>query len=51
MLNFYVNRAGKNLPAAQKRILEKAKEELRGLFGRTSPKRDNAADRQHARKR
>ena len=51
MLNFYVNRAGKNLPAAQKRILDRAKEELRGLFGRTAPKRDNAADRQHARKR
>lgn len=29
MLNFYINRAGKNLPASQKRILEKAKEELK----------------------
>jgi hypothetical protein len=36
MLNFYINRAGKKLPAAQKRVLEGAKEELRGLFGRTS---------------
>jgi hypothetical protein len=36
MLNFYANRAGKNLPAAQKRVLERAKEELRRLFGRTS---------------
>lgn len=29
MLNFYINRAGKNLPARQKRVLEKAKIELR----------------------
>ena len=32
MLNFYINRAGKQLDADQKRILEQAKEELRGLF-------------------
>lgn len=32
MLNFYINRAGHNLPAKQKRVLERAKEELRGLF-------------------
>jgi hypothetical protein len=31
MLNFYINRAGKNLDPKQKRILEKAKEELRKL--------------------
>lgn len=29
MLNFYINRAGKNLPVSQKRILERAKEELK----------------------
>jgi hypothetical protein len=34
MLNFYVNRAGRNLPAERKRVLERAKEELRRLFGR-----------------
>jgi hypothetical protein len=34
MLNFYINRAGKNLPAGQKRVLEAAKDELRRLFGR-----------------
>jgi hypothetical protein len=34
MLNFYINRAGSNLPAAQKQVLEKAKEELRTLFGK-----------------
>ena len=34
MLTFYINRAGKNLPAKQKRTLEAAKERLRVLFGR-----------------
>lgn len=32
MLNFYINRAGANLPARQKRVLTKAKEELRRQF-------------------
>ena len=35
MLNFYLNRAGKNLPEKKKKILELAKEELRILFGKT----------------
>lgn len=34
MLTFYINRAGRNLPAAQRRILESAKKELRIAFGR-----------------
>ena len=34
MLNFYINRAGHNLPARQKRTLTQAKSELRRLFGR-----------------
>ena len=34
MLNFYINRAGKNLPEERKKILEKAKDELRAAFGR-----------------
>src|SRR5947208_14744822 len=34
MLNFYINRADKNLPKKQKRVLEKAKDELRDVFGR-----------------
>jgi hypothetical protein len=34
MLNFYINRAGKNLSASQKKILEQAKIELRKQFGR-----------------
>jgi hypothetical protein len=34
MLTFYINRAGKGLPARRKRTLEKAKDELRREFGR-----------------
>ena len=34
MLVFYINRAGKGLSAAEKRKLEKAKDELRALYGR-----------------
>jgi hypothetical protein len=34
MLVFYINRAGKNLPASRKRTLNKAKDELREQFGR-----------------
>jgi hypothetical protein len=34
MLNFYENRAGKNLSKRQKAPLEKAKNKLRKLFGR-----------------
>jgi hypothetical protein len=34
MLNFYQNRAGRNLSAARLRSLQQAKDELRKLFGR-----------------
>lgn len=34
MLTFYVNRAGKNLPATRKKTLMRAKDELRRQFGR-----------------
>ena len=34
MLNFYINRAGKKLPAEQRDILERAKDELRELYGK-----------------
>ncbi len=34
MLVFYVNRAGKNLDAGQRRTLERAKDELRRAFNR-----------------
>jgi hypothetical protein len=33
MLTFYINRAGKNLPAGRKKILEDAKQVLREEFG------------------
>jgi Protein of unknown function (DUF3175) len=32
MLNFYINRAGRNLPDSRRRILERAKAELRASF-------------------
>ena len=32
MLTFYINRAGRDLPAGQKRVLEKARDELRDMF-------------------
>ncbi|MDB6084122.1 MAG: hypothetical protein JWN43_2003 [Gammaproteobacteria bacterium] len=34
MLNFEINRGGKNLSAEQRRVLNQAKSELRKLFGR-----------------
>jgi hypothetical protein len=34
MLNFYVNRAGRNLPRSRKAVLERAKQALRAAFGR-----------------
>ena len=35
MLTFFVNRAGRNSTPSQKHILDRAKDELRKLFGRT----------------
>jgi hypothetical protein len=34
MLVFYINRAGKNLDQDRRRVLERAKEELRVLYGK-----------------
>ena len=34
VLTFYINRAGADLPAKQKKILEAAKDELRKAFGK-----------------
>ncbi len=34
MLTFYINRAGKNLPTKRRKVLERAKGELRHAFGR-----------------
>lgn len=39
MLTFYINRAGKNLEADQKKVLERAKDEIRKLYGREAVKR------------
>ena len=48
MLNFYINRAGRNLPRARRDKLEAAKEELRALYGR--PRRAPAGRRPVRRK-
>src|SRR5579884_2963927 len=48
MLNFFINRGGKNLSAKQKQTLEKAKDELRIAFGR-EPK-GRAASRSRTRR-
>jgi hypothetical protein len=34
MLTFYINRAGRNLSAAKRKTLQRAKDELRQQFGR-----------------
>jgi putative cell wall-binding protein len=34
MLNFYINRGGKNLPEKQRQILDQAKDELKKLYGK-----------------
>jgi hypothetical protein len=34
MLNYYINRAGRNLPASRKEVLNRAKDDLRALYGR-----------------
>ena len=39
MLNFYINRAGKDLPQKRKRVLERAKDALRELFHRKAKKK------------
>jgi hypothetical protein len=35
MLTFYINRAGKELPADRRKTLEAAKDELRKVFGKS----------------
>ncbi len=37
MLSFYINRAGKNLPADRRKVLEQAKVELRKVFHKPLP--------------
>ncbi|PIO99436.1 conserved hypothetical protein [uncultured Pleomorphomonas sp.] len=36
MLTFYINRAGQNLTASRKKVLEEAKDELRRAYGKTA---------------
>jgi hypothetical protein len=45
MLTFYLNRAGKNLPATRRRTLMRAKEELRRQFGRTPARKQSGSRR------
>src|SRR5687768_3112342 len=48
MLTFHLNRGGKGLSASQRKVLERAKNELRALFGRT-PTRANKANKKSRR--
>jgi hypothetical protein len=50
MLTFYLNRAGKNLPAGRRRTLMRAKDELRRQFGR-APARKRPPSRGRTRSR
>ena len=34
MLTFYINRAGSNLPASRRKVLDRAKDELKHQFGK-----------------
>lgn len=43
MLNFYINRAGRQLPATRRARLEAAKDELRDLFGKPRRKPSRAS--------
>lgn len=38
MLTFYMNRAGENLSASQEKVLNRAKDELRALYGKKPAK-------------
>ena len=51
MLNFYINRGGKNLSKTQVAKLESAKGELRRLYHRDAPKRKTRATSSSRRKR
>lgn len=45
MLTFYINRAGHNLSAGRRRILERAKDALRADFGRPAQRAAKVRDR------
>ena len=42
MLNFHLNRGGKGLSAAQRKVLERAKGELRELYGKDAAAKKSA---------
>jgi hypothetical protein len=46
MLNFYINRAGRNLGEGRTHILERAKEELRIAFGKESDRTKGTSKRE-----
>ena len=48
MLTFYLNRAGKNLPAGRRKTLMRAKDELRRQFGRAQPRKQARSRRRIA---
>lgn len=50
MLNFYINRAGKNLSQKRQEKLEQAKDELRALFGKDQDQKQKKKKR-NSRKR
>jgi Protein of unknown function (DUF3175) len=45
MLTFYLNRAGKNLPASRRKTLMRAKDELRRQFGRAPARKQTRTHR------
>ena len=49
MLNFHINRAGKSLTGVQRGRLERAKDALRKLFGKTDPSKTTPSDSSHKR--
>ena len=52
MLTFYINRAGKNMPASRRRTLERAKDDLRRLYGKSvAPRKSHAMSKRAARSR
>jgi hypothetical protein len=45
MLTFYLNRAGRNLPASRRKTLMRAKDELRSQFGRAPARKQTRTHR------
>jgi hypothetical protein len=50
MLNLYINRAGRGLTTARKMKLERAKQELRKLYGRKPSRTTRSRARARARR-